>query len=428
MKVIVEHTELIKPSCPTPPHLRHHDLCFLDQTAVPLFMPYSLYYQKDDLDLNEKLSIIKQSLSQVLTVFYPLAGRVIGNLYVDCGDHGVPYKEARVYTKLSTVLENPDPNELQDLQPFQLYDLQGLVAAVQVNLFECGGIAIGVCISHKVGDALSSSNFLKAWSAFARGDQSPVDWVTPQFNGASLFPPLRDPDPMLEKFVRIVKEGFRSKRFVFDAASLSKLQIKYTDTADRKLSRVEALMGFLSGRLMANVRPPSGTCDKEKIVYKGFHAVNLRTRMDPPLSSGHFGNIIHLITLELRSGDKDGKIIGQSREIIKGIDMDFVRKLQNTEAVMKSLMDSLNDSSSEIVIPFGFSSLSRLPFYETDFGWGKPVWVGADFIPVPNYVCFFDGKDGKSIEVYTTLKDEDMSDFEKDAELLAYTAMAQATS
>ncbi|KAI4311368.1 hypothetical protein MLD38_036271 [Melastoma candidum] len=422
MKVIIEHTEFIKPSSPTPPHLRRHDLCFLDQTGVPLFMPYAVCYEKDDLDLKEKLSLIKGSLSEVLTVFYPLAGRVVGNLYVDCNDQGVPYKEARVQTKLSTILEDPDPNELQNLQPFQLYDLQGLAAAVQVNLFECGGIAIGLCISHKVGDALSSSNFLKAWSAFARGNRSPVDWVTPLFDGASLFPPLREPDPMLEKFVQIVKEGFRSKRFVFDAESLSKLQTKYADAAENKPTRIEALMGFLSGRLMANVRPPSGTFDKEKIIYKGFHAVNLRPRMDPPLSSGYFGNIIDLITLELRPGDEDGKIIRQSREIIKGMDMDFIRKLQNTEAVMKSLMDGLKAPSSEILVPFGFSSLSRLPFYEADFGWGKPAWVGSDHIPVPNYVYFFDGKDGKSIEVYATLKDEDMSDFEKDTEIRAYTA------
>ena len=87
MKVNVEviYNETIKPSSPTPHYLRHYKLSFLDQISPPVFMPLVLFYPKEDCTnlTNLEQSIrIKKSLSEALTRFYPLAGRVKDNLYI----------------------------------------------------------------------------------------------------------------------------------------------------------------------------------------------------------------------------------------------------------------------------------------------------------------------------------------------------------
>lgn len=69
------------------------------------------------------------------------------------------------------MVHNPNDNKLSQLLPFH-FDLYMsctkfgkmvfLVLAIQYNVFECGGIAIVVCVSHKVADGASTVNFVNA--------------------------------------------------------------------------------------------------------------------------------------------------------------------------------------------------------------------------------------------------------------------------
>lgn len=43
------------------------------------------------------------------------------------------------------------------------------MANIQVIVFPCGGIAIGICISHKILVGAGLSGFLKEWAAEAQG-------------------------------------------------------------------------------------------------------------------------------------------------------------------------------------------------------------------------------------------------------------------
>lgn len=173
MKVEVIERDCIKPSSPTPNHLRKHELSFLDQVAPPIFMPMLLFYPATSYGDDEtplSASRVKQSLSETLTQFYPLAGRIIDNAFVNCNDEGTPFVEARVKCLLSDVVSQPDPNQLNKLLPCDLECVVDFVLAVQANIFDCGGMAIGVCISHKVADALSLVMFLNSWASISRRD------------------------------------------------------------------------------------------------------------------------------------------------------------------------------------------------------------------------------------------------------------------
>ncbi|KAM7484127.1 hypothetical protein LguiA_000136 [Lonicera macranthoides] len=70
---------------------------------------------------------------------------------------------------------------------YELDNVGDLLLAIQVNIFECGGIAIGVCILHKFADAVSLIfMFINCWPATAHGESN---IVSPHFELANLFDP-----------------------------------------------------------------------------------------------------------------------------------------------------------------------------------------------------------------------------------------------
>lgn len=185
----------IKPSSPTPPILRHYPLSFLDQIAPLVSIPLILFYSKSTTtsssvhDPCNQLDVIsnhiKKSLSRTLTRFYPLAGRLVNSLFVHCSDACVPYTETRAHCLVSELIADPIPVELNKLLPFG--DVVGDVPlAIQVNFFDCCGVAVSMAMFHEVGDFSLLDTFVNSWAAAASGD---CDALWPRLDAASLFPP-----------------------------------------------------------------------------------------------------------------------------------------------------------------------------------------------------------------------------------------------
>ena len=108
------------------------------------------------------------------------------NRFIHCNDEGIPYFRTQVKCKLSDVIQNPIPGELNKLVSFELDAFTDITFGVQLNVFKCGAIGIGACISHKIADALSFIVFLKTWATTTYGDH---DIESPEFEAATLFPP-----------------------------------------------------------------------------------------------------------------------------------------------------------------------------------------------------------------------------------------------
>ncbi|KAK8659515.1 hypothetical protein V6N13_029715 [Hibiscus sabdariffa] len=69
------------------------------------------------------------------------------------------------------------------------------------------------------------------------------------------------------------------------------------------------------------------------------------------------------------------------KESIKALNKEYVKKLQDGYNHSDCFREkAANDGESEIVV-FTFTSLCRFPLYETDFGWGKPIWAGSGDVP-----------------------------------------------
>lgn len=421
MKLDIEviSTDTIKPSSPTPNHLRRHGFSFVDQITPSIFMPCILFYHKDaraHLSNEECQERIKKSLSECLTRFYPLAGRIKDDVHVDCNDEGVPYMEAKVKCSLSEFLEDPDPAENIKFLPYELDDENETALAIQFNSFNCGGLAIGVVFAHKVEDASSFILFLNSWAAIARGSG---DTATPIFEGAKIFPPADTPLMPIARGTG--KENLRIKRFVFDESALASLRAKYT-TDDPNIeyprpTRVEALSAFIYNRYLAATQPEM---DPNKI-YSIFSIVNLRSRMDPPLSDNYFGNMSVSVASPLSMDDEDDfhNIVIPVRDAIKKVDKNYAKDLVETGGYPEFIMENVERFMNGEVTTLAITSLCRFPLYEADFGWGKPVWIASARLLYSNLITFFDTRSGRGIEVWINLEEEEMAKFEVDKELLA---------
>ncbi|XVF43806.1 hypothetical protein PTKIN_Ptkin02bG0070200 [Pterospermum kingtungense] len=356
---------MIKPSSPTPDHLRTYQLSFIDQIQPPTFMPLIMFYPKEDDASNvEQCNRIKKSLSEVLCVYYPLAGRIKDNAFVDCNDEGVLFVEAKANCHLSDILENPNPNDHNKLIVLELDDANELPFMAQVTYLECGGLVLFLGMSHKIGDALSFFTFLDCWAAFARGD---TDIITPIFDSATLFP-SRDVSGFQPR-TGITKEKLVVRRFVFDASAIAAIRNIYTDSKSidaRPPTRVEALSAFIWCRFIAATQEK---LDQTKL-YTVIHATNLRTRMDPPLTNHHFGNIsrpaIAVTSMDKEDGFYD--IISQIREGIRKLNAEYVKQLQDTDGHLNFIKTRAASFMKGEVVSFSFTSLCRFPVYVADFG------------------------------------------------------------
>ncbi|KAF5206385.1 Vinorine synthase [Thalictrum thalictroides] len=104
VEIIAKQT--IKPSSPTPDNFRTLKLSLLDQFVPAVHVPLVLFYSSNaDTEENEnRLDHLKKSLSEILTYYYPLAGRIDGNDSISCNDEGIDFFKARANGHLNELL------------------------------------------------------------------------------------------------------------------------------------------------------------------------------------------------------------------------------------------------------------------------------------------------------------------------------------
>ncbi|XP_062109514.1 stemmadenine O-acetyltransferase-like [Humulus lupulus] len=429
IEVEVISNEIIKPSSPTPDHLRHYELSFLDQTSPKSYNPFVYFYDlngDDGNSIDEISNKIKKSLSEVLTVYYPLAGRVKNDRFVDCNDEGVLYTVARVNPPchVSEAMKNFRPSDLSELLPFKTHQLTEYAVGVQLNIFEGGGIAVGLCVLHQITDALSCLMFVKAWVDISRGEADTI--ARPEFVSATLFPPKEDPgfDGGANISTAIV-----TKRFVFDASAIEAIRAKnkneeMTNSVEeyqRPASRVETLSAFIWSHLVAATSEECSS-DSEN-AYAAIHAVNLRRKLDPPLPEESFGNLSRC-SIVMFNGEEEyccgyGEMVRRVREGIRNIDMEYLSKVMKEGDVNLNFLRAYARKifmNGGMFNSFIFTSLCRFPLYEADFGWGEPAWVSSAAMCVNNVVVLMDTKTGNGVEVYISLKEEHMVKLEANHE------------
>ncbi|CAI9259455.1 unnamed protein product [Lactuca saligna] len=434
-RVEIIQREQIKPSSPTPPHLKSFNLSIVDQLIPAPYAPIILYYPNDkdhtsDLQVQEKLKSLKNSLSNTLTRFYPLAGTIKDDLSIDCTDIGAYFVVARVDASLEEFLKHPNFNLINRFLPcepsFNGSNEGSYVSNIQVNIFECGGIALGLCISHKILDGAALSTFLRGWAGTCCGLK---EVVQPNMNTSSLFPTkdlwLKDSSMVMWK--SLFKMGKCStKRFVFSSSKLNALKEKTmaNGVKVKDPTRVEVVSGLLWKCVMATSEEKTGSWKPSLL----SHVVNLRKRVlsSFPLENS-IGNLIWIADAECKTESEIefGNLVGKVHDGVSRIDSEFVKKLQGDKGreMMEDCLKRLKDCEDHV----GFTSWCKMGFYEVDFGWGKPMWVCgsvSDGSPVfMNLIVLIDTRCGKGIEAWVSMDEHDINILKHNSELLEFASL-----
>ncbi|KAI3914781.1 hypothetical protein MKW98_002017 [Papaver atlanticum] len=432
--------EIIKPTTPTPYQLRNFNISLFDQYMPPNYTPVILFYPAAVADntgskLHDDLGLLKRSLSETLVHFYPMAGRLKDNMVVDCNDQGVDFYEVKIKAKMCDFMMKPDELPLSLLLPSEVVSMNFVKEAqviVQVNMFDCGGTAISLCISHKIADACTMSAFVRNWagntySARCGGAPTTNRNLLPSFDSASLFPASEQlvcpsevpPTPVSYPNDDSVGEKSVSKRFVFDAAKINSVREKlqglmhdnYKCTG--RPTRVDVVTASVWKAAMKSA-PSDG------LLSTVNHVVSFRKKMDPPFPDVSFGNLCAVITAAVSPGAtvtsrNDGVEV---QEVLEDQLAELVAQLRGEKYKVKGDKGSIEKIFLSFVggdNALWMASWSKFGFYDADFGWGKPVWVTTDLSvvePNQNLICMIDTKCGEGIEVSAKFLENDMAKFE----------------
>ncbi|KAF3585394.1 hypothetical protein F2Q69_00028811 [Brassica cretica] len=194
MKLEVVGREVIKPASPSPQDLLQ--LSLADVSGPAAYVSTIFFYKTvsgESLDITS--GRLKTSLSDILSRFYPLAGRMEGDKII-CNDEGAVFTEARTDLPPSDFLKN-NLNNTNSLPEFLPTIAPGESAgawpllSVKVSFFGSGsGFAVTVSISHRICDAASILTFVSGWAATAKAESSDVVMNIPTFASTTVYPLL----------------------------------------------------------------------------------------------------------------------------------------------------------------------------------------------------------------------------------------------
>ncbi|KAJ6873959.1 hypothetical protein NC651_032714 [Populus alba x Populus x berolinensis] len=138
--------------------------------------------------------------------------------------------------------------------------------------------------------------------------------------------------------------------------------------------------------------------------------VDVRSKLNPPLPKGYFGNGIAICSC-----------LGRAAELIKNPLSFAVEEVQNgikmvNEEFVRSWIDYFEvKRAKDFRLPSHFivTSWTRLPIECADFGWGEPAQFGCANLPADSGVFLPHGKEKKGINLILDLPVTAMSTFQE---------------
>lgn len=391
----------------------------LDQNIAVIVR--TIYCFKSDDKGNENAGeVIKDALAKVLVHYYPLAGRLKfssqGKLIVDCNGQGAVFVEAEADCGMDEIGDStkPDPVTLGKL----VYDMPGAKnileippLTAQVTKFKCGGFVLGLCMNHCMFDGIGAMEFVNSWGETARG----LSLTIPPFLDRTILNPRSPPkiEFQHQEFAEIedisatnqlYDQEMQYRSFCFESKALDKIKMMaLEDGSLEKCTTFEALSGFVwRARTQALRFKPD---QQSKLLF----AVDGRSKFDPPLPKGYFGNGIVITNSLCPAGDLvENSVSFAVRRVQKAIRM-------VTDDYMRSAIDYFEATRSRpsLSCTLLITTWSRLSFHTTDFGWGDPVMSGPVALPEKEVILFLShGKERKSINVLLGLPASAMKSFE----------------
>ncbi|KAK4720754.1 hypothetical protein R3W88_010987 [Solanum pinnatisectum] len=384
--------KIIKPSSPTPSTQRWHNLSLIDQVVANMYMPFVFFYPNNQVAKIPKhhlFEYLANSLSKTLTFYYPWAGTLKDNVTIECDDHGAEFFQVEINSSMNEVIHNPDLTFPHGLSWWHSSSTtSGALIVAQLSHFKCGGIALSLCMSHKVGDACSAYYFLRDWAELTRDPKLTLS--PPYFAKDSLMPSVPFDGPLFSPFTKQKKEGCIQKRFVFSE------------------SKINALKVLVVSALLYKCAASSSTTNvgRSQLVLP----LNLRSQasLQPPLPPTTIGNILTIFSTPIYENyEQDLKLPKLVTDIRKSKhDLSTKNNIQENMFV-KEMLEAYRTGK----LPFQqrdcdvymITSILAFEFEKLDFGFGKPARASKG-----------------RVEAFVNLNEEDMSVFINDKDLLQF--------
>lgn len=385
MKVRVKKSSIVEPAEATPRH--NLWISKLDLLHVRLHIGLVHFYRHNGSTNFFNTDLLKEGLSKTLVPFYPAAGRLRRHkndqLHIHCNAKGALFLEAESDSTIDDLLlDFSQGSKLGQLIPAVDYstDISSCpLLLVQVTRFKCGGICVGVGWHHLLSDGAGYGHFINSWGNITRG--FPV--VVKPFLDRTVLRAWTPTSPTFRHTEYEPPPSMNNPRHQFQPISTTILQITTNQLTilkrianERDYSTYEILTAHV-WRCACTAR---GLVDDQ--ATRLHVAVSGRSRLSPPLPLGYFGNAIFHARPVAFAGDLRREALKQSvkriRESIKRVDNEYMRSAlayldQHPD------IDSLSPQKGNEIYRnpnLAITAWNRLSLSESDFGWGKPRYVG----------------------------------------------------
>lgn len=264
-------------------------------------------------------------------------------------------------------------------------------------------------------DGIGAMEFVNSWGEIARR----LPLKIPPFKDRSILKSRNPPNVEFShhEFAEIEDvsnsnklyetEEMSYRSFCFDPEKLEKLKKKAMEDGDGtlvKCTTFEALSAFVwKARSQALQMKPH---QQTKLLF----AVDGRSRFNPPIPEGFFGNGIVLTNSSCTAGDLIENPLSYAVKLVQ----ESVKMV--TDSYMRSAIDyfEVTRARPSLTATLLITTWSRLSFHTTDFGWGEPVGSGPVALPEKEVSLFLShGKERKSINVLLGLPTSAMKTFEE---------------
>jgi len=400
-KVTRKPAVLVAPSLPTPKEYLY--LSNIDDQATLRFHGHVVQFYRFDPSKRgeDPARVIRQGLADVLVFYYPFAGRVrdapAGKLVVECTGEGVMFVEANADVALE---------EFGDLQPYfpcwqdLVHDVPGSqnitnspLLLIQVTRLRCGGFIFAITFNHTMTDGLGLVQFMNALAEMTKGATRPSvlpvwerENLRPRTNPIVKFPhyeydQIEDKDGQMVPANELIHNSFFLGHKVIES-------LKRQAVGQGKYSTFEVLSAFLWRLRTKAVQLPAA--QEVRFIF----VVNARTKSDPPLPEGFYGNGISLACARTTAEELANKPLSFAVKLINEA------KMAVNDEYIRSVIDFMELKGRPhctVVDTFFVSDITKIGFRDVNFGWGRAVYaVPGGVGVVPGLINFLFSHSNKS--------------------------------
>ncbi|CAJ1921605.1 unnamed protein product [Sphenostylis stenocarpa] len=416
------------------------------RTHAPLlyvYKPHPYHHASNFVDT------LRHSLGQALTIYYPLAGRLIwiqgGRWELHCNAKGAQLLEANCKDVNLDDLGDFVPTHLvSQLIPNIDYDVpieDTPLLVAQLTRFPCGGVTIGVALCRGAIDGTATMRFMRLWAKLARRENLEHVEMVPcndrsilnsymAHSGLHDHSEFHTPSPWLgslgkdtKAVVAIVKLTDEQVKKLKHKGNHVNINSTSPGPSSTPYSTFEVISGYL-WRCVSKARY-AGKRDQPTRLST---LVNCRHRMRPPLPVNYAGNTAFpTVTPTCSFGEIIHRplsyAVGNVRVALEKVTGEFVR----------SALDHISREKDMNLIRYNFHypapsvhkgpykgnpnlfvvSWMNFSFKDADFGWGEPLYFGPGYMDSEGKAFLMNEANGDGLIVAISLEASHMDGFKK---------------